>query len=139
MLYAESSALLAWLQDEGAARDVAQALRAAESVIVTELTLLEVERVLLRAEHQGLRSPDALRDAREQLRVASEHWILRRIRPAVWLRAAGPFPVEPIRSLDALHLACLLDAREVVPDLAVLSLDHRVRENAAALGFRVLP
>lgn len=139
MLYTESSALLAWLQDEDAAPDVARVLRDAEAVIATELTLLEVERVLLRAEHLGLRSPEALRSAREQLRAASEHWILRRIRPAVWRRAAGTFPVEPIRSLDALHLASLLDAREVVPDVAILSLDHRVRENAAALGFTVLP
>lgn len=139
MLYAESSAVLAWLQNEDSADEVASALREAESVMVSELTLLEVERVLTRAELVDLRRPTLLRAAREQLRRSAEHWVLREIRPPIWTRAAGRFPVEPIRALDALHLAFVLDARAVVPDLAVLSLDVRVRENAAELGFDVLP
>jgi len=50
-----------------------------------------------------------------------------------------PFPVEPIRTLDAIHLASAILARAAVPDLALLSLDERVRANGRALGFTVLP
>jgi len=44
-----------------------------------------------------------------------------------------------VRTLDALHLATALRIGEFRPDLSVLSLDHRIRENAIALGFEVLP
>lgn len=52
---------------------------------------------------------------------------------------AGPFPVEPIRALDAIHLASAIVARDVWRDLAVLSLDERVRVNAVRFGLPVLP
>ena len=41
--------------------------------------------------------------------------------------------------LDAIHLGTLLVTRTSVPDLQVLSLDDRVRDNARRLGFTVLP
>jgi len=44
-----------------------------------------------------------------------------------------------VRSLDAIHLASALSARPVLPEMRVLSLDTRVRENALKLGFEVLP
>ena len=53
--------------------------------------------------------------------------------------ACGPFPGEPIRALDAIHLATALVIRDIYPDLRVLSLDQRVRQNAVALGFEVVP
>ena len=49
----------------------------------------------------------------------------------------GPFPGEPIRTLDALHLASALVARAAVADLAFLSQDEKVRASARALGLRV--
>ncbi len=48
-------------------------------------------------------------------------------------RARRPFPVEPIRTLDALHLASALGAKETLDDLALLSLDHRIRSAARAM------
>jgi hypothetical protein len=44
-----------------------------------------------------------------------------------------------VRTLDAIHLASALMSREVWPELGVLSLDDRVRANASALGYLVLP
>ena len=61
------------------------------------------------------------------------------IGPAVIDRARRPFPVEPIRTLDALHLASALGAKEALDDLFMLSLDHRVRAAARAVGLGVLP
>lgn len=49
------------------------------------------------------------------------------------------FPLEPIRSLDALHLGAALFVRTTVPDLRVLTLDKRVSDNARLLGFPVEP
>ena len=53
--------------------------------------------------------------------------------------ARGPFPGELIRAPDAIHLATALVIRDIYPDLRVLSLDQRVRQNAVALGFEVVP
>jgi hypothetical protein len=54
-------------------------------------------------------------------------------------RARRPFPVEPVRTLDALHLASALVASARLPDLALLSLDERVRSAGRALGLPVVP
>jgi hypothetical protein len=54
-------------------------------------------------------------------------------------RARRPFPVEPIRTLDALHLSHALLVRSLAPELALLSLDRRVRKNGKALGFETIP
>ena len=56
------------------------------------------------------------------------------------LAAVGQaFPMEPVRTLDAIHLVTALDLRATLSDLPVVSLDHRVRDNAKAFGFVVLP
>jgi hypothetical protein len=54
-------------------------------------------------------------------------------------RARQAFPFEPIRALDALHVASAVTARMAMPGLEFLSLDDRVRKVAVALGFNVLP
>ncbi|OGP87951.1 MAG: hypothetical protein A2156_01605 [Deltaproteobacteria bacterium RBG_16_48_10] len=50
-----------------------------------------------------------------------------------------PFPREPIRTMDALHLASALLLRSAISGLTMLSLDERIRTNALELGFAVLP
>lgn len=71
-------------------------------------------------------------------RVAA-HWVRLRIDDDVVGRTRRPFPIEPVRTLDALHLATALSARSAVPGLALLTLDQRVRENAERLGFETRP
>ena len=71
-------------------------------------------------------------------RTAS-HWRLMPISSDVVNRARQPFPGEPIRSLDAIHLASALLVAGSLPDLVLLSLDRRVRATAGRLGLRVLP
>jgi len=54
-------------------------------------------------------------------------------------RAKLPFKVEPVRTLDALHLACVELLAKKMGWLIVVACDDRVRQNAIALGFDVLP
>jgi len=49
------------------------------------------------------------------------------------------YSFEPVRTLDALHLATALVSNAAVADLEVLSLDARIREAASALGFQLQP
>jgi len=61
------------------------------------------------------------------------------VAPTIIDRAHRPFPGEPIRSLDAIHLASAISAAGSLPDLALLSLDQRVRTSGRLLGLRVVP
>lgn len=56
---------------------------------------------------------------------------------AILTRAGHPFPVEPIRTLDALHLATAEALGESPALVIIVTRDLRVRENAIALGFSI--
>ena len=59
--------------------------------------------------------------------------------PEIVDRAREPFPGDPIRTLDAIHLASALVGRSAVAGLALLSLDDRIRSVGKRLGFTLLP
>jgi len=137
-LYAESSAVLAWLLGEPAGESARRALADAELVVASDLTLIESDRVLIRAHTRDQISEAEMSDRRAVLNAAAAHWQVLRIDMEVVERARRPFPAEPIRTLDALHLASALVARSVVPGLALLTLDERIRAVARLLGFHIL-
>jgi predicted nucleic acid-binding protein len=118
---------------------VKDALQRAEEIVASDLTLAECDRALIRAHATGTLSELETAHRRSRLETVSILWTRLTIEGAILERARRRFPVEPIRTLDALHLASALVARTAVPGLVVLSLDKRVRDNAAALGFSVLP
>lgn len=70
---------------------------------------------------------------------ALAHWHLYAVSDPVLARVAQPFPREPVRTLDAIHLAtAAIFSREVTPTV-VLSVDDRIRDNARGLGLGVVP
>jgi hypothetical protein len=138
-LYAESSAVLAWLLDEDAGPTVRDLLGNAQLVVASDLTLIECDRVLIRAAAlDELTEADAA-DRRAHLTTAAAHWNVLRISGEIVDRARQPFPGTPIRTLDAIHLASALVARSVTPGLEVLSLDDRIRGTARHLGLPLQP
>lgn len=139
IVYAESSAVLSWLLGQPLGAAVWQSLRRAGGIYTSDLTLIECDRVLHRLIATRQLEFAAAARTRSQLEGASAAWVIHRITPRVVERSRSAFPREPIRSLDAIQLATALVIRDIHPDLTVLSLDHRVRENAVALGFEVLP
>lgn len=139
MIYAESSAVLAWLLGNEAGDAVKSVLDGAEAVVVSELTLIECERVLLRAVMADGISEAEMGDRRATLNRAATHWTRLGLGQDVMDRVKRAFPAEPVRTLDALHLASALLARSAAPGVRLLSLDERVRQNGEALGFDVLP
>ncbi len=138
-VYAESSAVLAWLLGEEAAGRVRRVLAEAEIVVASDLTLVECDRVLIRAVTLGELTEAEAANRRAHLTTAASHWHVLRVGLEIVDRARRPFPGEPIRTLDALHLASALAARAAVTDLALLSLDERVRGAGARLGLPLQP
>ena len=139
MLYVESSAVLAWLLGEPSGERVGEALEAADGVMASDPTLIECERVLIRAWSSGLLTEAERVDQSRALALVSSHRTRLRVEEVVVERARRPFPIEPVRRPDALHLSTALVARSVAPGLAVLSLDQRLRENAERLGLVTVP
>jgi hypothetical protein len=56
---------------------------------------------------------------------------------AVLARVRRPFPVEPVRTLDAVHLATAELSGEPPQLITILTRDARVLENAKAMGYPV--
>lgn len=138
-VYAESSAVLAWLLGEEAGESVRDLLRHADHVTASELTLVECDRVLIRAVQAREIDEGTAADRRARLSTAAAHWHLWQMTSEVLERARRPFPDEPVRTLDAIHLASALAARSLVPGTELLSLNERIRRAGKELGFRILP
>jgi predicted nucleic acid-binding protein len=138
-LYAESSAVLSWLLGENQAGTVRSLLRDAELVLTSDLTLVECDRVLVRAFTMNEITAKNADSRRKRLRDTSARWYVMRVSGDIIDRARQPFPIEPIRTLDALHVATALVARAAVLDLEILSLDSRIRAVAQELGFTPIP
>lgn len=136
-LYLESSAIAARLLGQAKGEMVQSLLERAENVFSSELLLLECDRALIRAEHSGhIPAADAA-SKRSVLNREAGFWTLLRIEGEVLERARRPFPIEPVRALDALHLASLLVAGSIFASAKLLSFDDRIRANAKALGFEL--
>jgi len=140
ILYVESSAALRAVLG-GESEDGIRDLLADEKqvVITSRLTLAEVARVL--AWLRAVRPADAVRaTAREAVFTsAAELWTVHPVDEEVLHRCGRAFPFEPVRTLDAIHLATIERIGRGVDLLTVLSTDDRVRRNAEALGFEVRP
>lgn len=138
-LFAESSAVLTWLLSQPRGHLVLDALESSDSVVISELTLVETDRTLLRELALGGVTAAVVDALQARLVEVSASWNVQPLRREVLDRARASFPDDRIRSLDAIHLASAVVARESLGDMDLLSLDERIRSNAAALGFRVLP
>lgn len=139
ILYADTSAVLRWLFNEEAGEQILQDLQQAEKIVCSRLTLIETRRVIHRAEVESRINESEAAELVAVFGQAVARWAVLEISSEVARCAEGVFPVEPVRTLDAIHLASALFLRESFLDLRIVSTDDRVRRNALQLGFEVLP
>ena len=133
--YIESSALVAAvLEGDVAAR---ASIRAPGRLITSALTLAEASRALLRAHLSRRITTQQHRAALLSVQRFSRRSYVVSVTEAILSRAGRPFPVEPIRTLDAIHLATAEALGESPALVIIVTRDLRVRENATALGFSV--
>ncbi|HEX2711028.1 MAG TPA: PIN domain-containing protein, partial [Candidatus Acidoferrales bacterium] len=124
---------------EGSGSRVREALRRAELVFASDLVLIECDRVLIRAVTLGEIDEATAAGRRARLNAAAAHWHIYRVSLDIVERARRAFPVEPVRTLDAIHLASALAVRSIIPGVELLSLDDRIRRTGEQLGFRLQP
>lgn len=134
-LYFETSAVLDWLLEERYKERIISLYEDSENIVSSNLTLLESKRALIRLEKEGGVKSSQRMKLVGLLESAAASWTLMDISSAVRTRAGEPFPVEPVRSLDAIHLATALEFLKVYSDLSVLSFDKRIVDNLEPLGL----
>lgn len=131
-LYVETSALLELVLDQPRATEILQYMQHARALAASELLVLEMSRVIARL---GKDTGAVV----ERLAYLERFVDLCPVDVNLRAHLARPFASEPLRTLDALHLATALDLRLPGERVGFLCLDKRLRENAAALGFVVMP
>lgn len=130
----ESSALVAALLEHAPA-----VLRAPAGTrhVTSALTLAEAGRAIVRARATGRLTPADEQAAVRALRVFERRCFIVDVDRAVLARVRRPFPVEPIGTLDAVHLATTELLGEAPQVVTIVTRDVRVRDNARALGYIV--
>jgi len=133
--YLESSAVTAALLEGDAAAK--SALRARGRRVTSALTFAEVGRAIIRARIAGRLTIDQERAAVRALHVFERRCDIVTVTEAVLARIRRPFPVEPVRTMDAVHLATAELLGEPPQLVTVVTRDRRVRDNAQAQGYRI--
>ena len=123
-----------WVEGDTAVRVGASG---AARLVTSALTVAEASRAIIRARVVGRLTSEEEQAAVVALRTFARRCFILDVDNRVLTRAGRRFPAEPIRTLDALHLATA-DLVEESPSLVtIVSRDARVRDNAVALGFAV--
>jgi len=131
--YIESSALLAAILERDSA--AIRAVRARGRRVTSMLTLAESQRALIRAHATRRIDVKQLRAATRALRTFAARCDLVSVTDEVLSRAARKFPTEPVRTLDAIHLATAEILGEPAAAITIVTRDARIRANALALGY----
>jgi predicted nucleic acid-binding protein len=133
--YIESSALVAaFLEND---RTAQRAIRAPGRRITSALTVAEAQRAVRRGRQTGRLTAEDERAIIRGLETFARRCELVAVSDDVLRRAGRPFPLEPVRTLDAVHLATIELLGEAPPLVTVATRDRRVEDNARALGYAV--
>lgn len=135
--YIESSALVAALLGQDA--EALEQVRELGLRMTSSLTFAEATRALLRARVTRRITAGQERAGLRILRVFERNCDSVAVSDAVLTRACRPFPVEPVRTLDGIHLATIELLGEAPQLVTVVTRDARVARNARALGYTVVP
>ena len=131
----ESSALVAALLEHD--EQVMQQASSGSRLVTSALTVAETARAIVRARVAGRLSASQEQAAIRALRTFARRCFVLDVDAQVLTRVGRPFPVEPIRTLDAMHLATAELVDESPQLVTIVTRDARVRENALAMGFAV--
>jgi hypothetical protein len=134
IVYLETSSLLRVLFRQASYTEIAEFVEKSEVVVTSAITSLEARRAISRAQTDGdIREGDA-QSLRGVLAEQEDTWQVVELTQRIRARAGEAFPLEPVRALDAVHLASILEFKAIYPDLCVCSVDDRVVKNLRPLG-----
>ena len=130
IVYLDTSAVLRAVLERGLSPDVEGQLADARFLVTSRLALVESARAFARLRSEGLPESQLTEAAQE----AESIWVrctLWELTPAVCDLAQAIQPAQPLRTLDAIHLATwLLARRRLGADVALVTSDLRLEAAA---------
>ena len=132
-LYLDTSAVLRAILESGVSPDLEARIARAPVLITSRLSPVEASRALHRLRQLGQISETKLADADRELSAVWARCELWELTTAVCERARQVAPAKSLRTLDALHLATFVMARERIEDLELVTADQRLRSALEAV------
>ena len=132
-LYLDTSAVLRAILESGVSPDLEARIARAPVLITSRLSLVESSRALHRLRQLGQVSETKLADADRELNAVWARCELWELTASVCERARQVAPAKSLRTLDALHLATFVMARERIEDLELVTADQRLRSALEAV------
>ena len=129
-LYLDTSAVLRAVLESGLSPEIEDRIANAAVLITSRLSLVESARALHRVRAIGAVSEGQLADAQRDLGRLWARCEVWELTEAVCRLACDVAPRARLRTLDALHLATYVHARERIPGLELLTADERMRKAA---------
>jgi predicted nucleic acid-binding protein len=135
VIYLETSALLTWLFDEPDAFQIIDAINDADLLVTSDLLRIETLRAVKRALHEKLITSEQLETLMLTFRDFIQSCFRMSMDESVVAGATMDFPVEPVRTLDAMHLSTALEYKKLYPELKMLTTDARLKQNTKLLDL----
>ena len=132
-LYLDTSAVLRAVLEGGTSPDLETRIRTAEVLLTSRLSIVEASRAIHRLRQLGQLSETKLADVEREIESMWARCELWELTPSVCEAARRVAPGKLLRTLDALHLATFVLARQRIGDLELVTADERLQ--AAADGF----
>jgi predicted nucleic acid-binding protein len=126
-LYLDTSAVLRAVLETGTSPEIEARIATASTLITSRLALVESSRALHRVRQTGRTSEAQLADAQREINQIWARCELWELTPSVCERARNVASGTSLRTLDALHLATFVLARESVEGLELVTADERLR------------
>jgi predicted nucleic acid-binding protein len=140
MRFWDSSAIIPLCLRESTSEAVKGLLKSEEDMVVWWTTRIECLSALSRRHREKTLSSNDNLKTRAILSALAEAWSEVQPTEMIRQRAERLLSIHPLRAADALQLAAaLIWAQENPRGLALVCLDHNLREAALREGFSVLP
>ena len=132
-LYLDTSAVLRAVLESGTSPEIEALIAEAPVLITSRLSLVESARALHRLRQVGQVSEIKLADAQREIAAVWARCELWELTASVCDMARQVAPSKGLRTLDALHLATFVLAREKIESLELMSVDERRRNALGAI------
>ena len=132
-LYLDSSAVLRSVLEQGTSPEVEARTREAATLITSRLSVVEASRAFHRLRQQARVPEPKLADAEREVASLWARCELWELTSKVCEAARHVAPAKPLRTLDAIHLATFVLAREKIAGLELLTVDDRLQDAVRTL------
>ena len=132
-LYLDTSVVLRTCLESGTTPEVEIRVRQARILVTSRLSLVEASRAFHRVRQQGRVAEAEIADAERETNALWARCQLWELTAAVCEMARNVAPGIALRSLDALHLATFVLARQRIESIELLTVDERLRSAALAI------